>query len=162
MKRNTEVYIDNAPDGVFVADQTGRYIEVNEAASRITGYTKEELLTMSLSDILPDEVLEEGLANFGKVISTGTSKSDLMYKHKNGTKRWWRVEAVKIDETRFLGFTKDITERKIAEQALKISEEKYKTIINASPDGILLIDLNGVITEVSEIGLEIIWCRYQR
>jgi PAS domain S-box-containing protein len=39
---------------------------------------------------------------------------------------------------------------------LKISEEKYKTIINASPDGILLIDLNGIITEVSEIGLELL------
>jgi PAS domain S-box-containing protein len=38
---------------------------------------------------------------------------------------------------------------------LKKSEEKYKTMLNASPDGILLIDLNGVITEVSEIGLEL-------
>ena len=148
-------YIDNAPDGVFVADLKGRYIEVNEAASRITGYSKEELLTMSLPDILPDEILEEGLAHFHKVIDTGSSKSDLMYKHKNGTKRWWTVEAVKIDDTRLLGFTKDITERKMADQALKISEEKYKTMLNASPDGILLLDLKGVITEVSEIGIEL-------
>jgi PAS domain S-box-containing protein len=148
-------YIDNAPDGVFVADLTGRYVEVNEAASRMTGYSKEELLTMSLSDILPDEILEEGLAHFRKVIANGTSKSDLMYKHKNGSKRWWTVEAVKIDNTRFLGFTKDITERKMADQALKISEEKYKTMLNASPDGILLLDLKGVITEVSEIGIEL-------
>jgi len=148
-------YIDNAPDGVFVADETGRYVDVNEAATRITGYSKVELLKMSISDILPEESLEEGLIHFGNVVKTGSSKADLMYMHKNGTKRWWTIEAIKIDETQFLGFTKDITERKMAEQALKISEEKYKTMLNASPDGILLTDLKGIITEVSEIGIEL-------
>jgi PAS domain S-box-containing protein len=53
------------------------------------------------------------------------------------------------------GTAQDITERKMAEQAITVSEEKYKTMLNASPDGILLLDLNGKITEVSEIGLEI-------
>jgi len=49
----------------------------------------------------------------------------------------------------------DITERKVIEQAIRVSEEKYKTMLNASPDGILLIDLQGIITEASEIGLEL-------
>ena len=39
---------------------------------------------------------------------------------------------------------------------LRRSEEKYRTMLNASPDGILLIDLKGIITEVSEIGLELL------
>ena len=107
-------YIENAPDGVFVTDETGKYIDVNEAACRITGYSKDELLNMSISDILPEESLEEGLFHFKNVVETGTSKGDLLYKHKNGTKRWWTVEAVKLGETRFLGFTKDITDRKNA------------------------------------------------
>ncbi len=46
-------------------------------------------------------------------------------------------------------------QRKQAEETLIVSEEKYKTLLNASPDGILLIDLNGIISEVSEIGIEI-------
>ena len=148
-------YIDNAPDGVFVADETGRYIEVNEAACRITGYSRDELLKISISDILPEESLEDGLAHLRKVVKTGASKADLLFRHKNGTTRWWTVETVKLAETRFLGFAKDITERKMAEQTLKVSEEKYRTILNASPDGILLTDLKGIITEVSEIGLEL-------
>lgn len=49
----------------------------------------------------------------------------------------------------------NITERKMAEQALKTSEEKYRTTLNASPDGILFIDLKGIITDISEIGLEL-------
>jgi PAS domain S-box-containing protein len=42
-----------------------------------------------------------------------------------------------------------------AEQNLRVSETKYRTLLNASPDGMLLIDLKGIITEVSEIGLEL-------
>jgi PAS domain S-box-containing protein len=41
------------------------------------------------------------------------------------------------------------------EHKLQVSETKYRTLLNASPDGMLLIDLNGIITEVSEIGLEL-------
>jgi PAS domain S-box-containing protein len=49
----------------------------------------------------------------------------------------------------------DITERRQSEEALKLSEKKYKTMLNASPDGILLVDLKRKITEVSDIGLEL-------
>jgi len=49
----------------------------------------------------------------------------------------------------------DITQRKLAEQTLEISEKKYRSMLNASPDGILIIDLKGVISEVSDIGLEL-------
>jgi PAS domain S-box-containing protein len=148
-------YVDNAPDGIFVTDETGRYIEVNKAACRITGYSKGELIKMSITDILSEESLENGLSHFDK-LDTDTLKADLLFKHKNGTNRWLATESVKLTETRFLGFTKDITQRKQAEQALKVSEEKYKTMLNASPDGILIIDMKGIITEVSEIGLELL------
>jgi histidine kinase len=53
---------------------------------------------------------------------------------------------------------RNITRRKLAEQALKVNEEKYRTLLNSSPDGILLIDLKGIIIEVSEIGLELLGC----
>jgi len=49
----------------------------------------------------------------------------------------------------------NITERKTAEHAQRISEEKYRTILNASPYGILLTDIKGIITDISEIGLEL-------
>ena len=119
-----QTYIDNAPDGVFLTNETGKYIEVNEAASRITGYSKDELLCMSISDLLPPESQEDGLNHFAEVVIKGTSKADLLYKHKNGTERWWTVEAVKLDENRFLGFTKDITDRKNAiMEVMKAREE---------------------------------------
>jgi PAS domain S-box-containing protein len=114
-------YIDNAPDGVFVTNEKGKYVEVNIAACNITGYSKDDLLKMSVADILPEESLKNGLAHFRKAVITGTSKADLLFQHKNGTKRWWTFEAVKLAEKQFLAFTKDITERKITEEKLKSS-----------------------------------------
>jgi PAS domain S-box-containing protein len=157
-KKSEEKYrsfIDNAPDGVFVVNEIGKCFDVNDAVCKIIGYSKAELLKMTFWDFLSEESSENGLAHFKNVIDTGTSKTDLLLNHKNGTKRWCTIESVKLSETRFLYFAKDITERKIMELTLKISEEKYKTILNASPDGILLIDLKGIITEVSEIGIEL-------
>lgn len=49
----------------------------------------------------------------------------------------------------------NITERKTAEHAQRKSEEKYRTTLNASPYGILLTDIKGIITDISEIGLEL-------
>ncbi|MFZ4413133.1 MAG: PAS domain S-box protein [Bacteroidales bacterium] len=117
-------YIDNAPDGVFIEDETGRYLEVNEAACRITGYSKEELLKMSISDLIPPSFQKEGLEHFSQLINTGSAKSNLQFKHKNGSIRWWSVDEVKLNEKRFLGFAKDITERKLAEEELKNSLEQ--------------------------------------
>ncbi|MCX6227273.1 MAG: PAS domain S-box protein [Bacteroidia bacterium] len=105
-------YIDRAPDGVFVADETGKYIEVNEAACRITGYSREELLSMSIRDLLPDEAINEGIEQFRSLMKTGRSGYDLLFRHKNGSYRWWTLEAVRISDKRLLGFAKDITLRK--------------------------------------------------
>jgi len=149
-------YIENAPDGVFVADETGRYIEVNKAACRITGYSKRELLNMSIQDILTDDTIELGMTRFKKLAKEEILSVEYAYEHKNSKPHWWSVEAVKISDVRFQCFVKDITARKMAENALKVSREKYKTMLNASPDGILLIDLKGIIREVSEIGLELL------
>jgi len=112
-------YIESAPDGVFVADETGRYIEVNEAATRITGYSANELLKMSVPDLLTFESREDGLANFDVVGKTVTSKADYMFRHSNGSRHWWTVESVKLSESRFLFFAKDITHRKELEESLK-------------------------------------------
>jgi PAS domain S-box-containing protein len=117
-------YIENAPDGVFIADENGRYVEVNDAACRITGYENSELLKMTIKDILPEESLNKGLAYFKRVVLTGKSTSDLLFVHKNGSVRWLTIDAVKLSDTRFLGFAKDITIRKKAEEELQNSLEQ--------------------------------------
>jgi DNA-binding NtrC family response regulator len=48
-------YIENAPDGVFVVDETGHYLEITKTACQITGYSEEEILSMGIMDIKPQK-----------------------------------------------------------------------------------------------------------
>ncbi|MHC4264698.1 MAG: PAS domain S-box protein [Planctomycetota bacterium] len=115
-------YIDNAPDGVMVVNREGRFIEANKAACQITGYPKEELLNLSVPDILAPESQQAGKDHFNKVINTGYASDEMLYKTKDGDLGYWNVDAVKISEDRFLGFVKDITERKRAEQQVQMHQ----------------------------------------
>ncbi|MCE5343376.1 MAG: PAS domain S-box protein, partial [Eubacteriales bacterium] len=121
-------YIENAPYAVFVINENGHYIDANHSASVITGYSREQLLTMSIRDITAQESLKTALYNFKKLISTGNMSVELQYVHQNGSIRWWIVDAVKLSENRYLGFSNDITEKKEAEvELLHLSNHDFLT-----------------------------------
>jgi PAS domain S-box-containing protein len=133
-------YIERAPDGVFIVDDTGQYLECNQAATRMIGYSEEEIKKMFIRDLLAEESLEEGVAHFNKLMETGTAESDLWHKHKNGSKRCLTVNAIKLSETQVLGFFKDITDRKQAEEELRLSEERFRKVFDNHTAVKLLID----------------------
>ncbi len=120
-------YIANAPDGVFIADEKGRYVEVNQAACEITGYSEKELLNKSIPDLLQKSELEKGIQHFKEVQQNGSARDEIGFVTKSGENRFWQVAAVKLFDTRFLGFVKDITERKRYEAALLESQTRYQT-----------------------------------
>jgi PAS domain S-box-containing protein len=121
-------YIDHAPDGVFVMDESAHFLEVNDAICRITGYSKNKLLRMSVRDMLHEESLEEIEIQFRNVTKIGSLKADLAFIHKNGSNRWWSLNAVVLDEKRLLAFTKDITSRKKMEEDLKSSLDQLQQL----------------------------------
>ncbi len=93
-------------------DEQGYYLDVNPAATLLTGYSREELLTMKFGDMSTTESLEEYFVEFRNLLENGIAKKEIKAIHKSGEIRWWSVEAVQLSENRFLGFSKDITERK--------------------------------------------------
>lgn len=117
-------YIDNAPNGVFVVDENGKYLEVNDAACLLTGYSKEELIKMSVSDFILEDSQPIDRNCFMSSFKTDKTKADLPFKHRNGSKRWWSVESVKLSEKSFLSFTQDITEKKRVDEELQSSLEQ--------------------------------------
>lgn len=121
-------YIENAPYGVFVVDEKGQYIEANSAATIITGYSREELLKMTIRDITATESMNVAMCGLTSMIDTGSVRAEAKYIHKDGSIRWWTVDAVKISKNRFLGFTIDITSKKQAEEELTFqSRHDYLT-----------------------------------
>ncbi|TRX16705.1 PAS domain S-box protein [Flavobacterium franklandianum] len=135
-------YIDNAPDGVFVLDEKGNYLDVNPSATLLTGYSKEELLTMKFGDLSSLESVEDYLEEFQNLLDNGIAKKEIKAIHKNGETRWLSVEAVKLSENRFLGFAKDITESKKAIDKIAQNEKHFRALLENNDGIISLIDEN--------------------
>lgn len=111
-------YIDFAPHGVFVVNELGEYIDINAAATRMTGYQRNELLSMKITDVVPKESFSEAENHFRNLISNGFSSVEIPFLKKDGTKGYWVLDAVKLSEKIFLGFTTETTERKLSELKL--------------------------------------------
>ncbi|TFH48724.1 MAG: PAS domain S-box protein, partial [Methanothrix sp.] len=131
-------YVYNAPYGVFVADENGKYLQVNPMACKITGYDESELLHMSIPDLLSSDMYYSGSRHFLEVQANGYASSEMPFLTKNGERRIWSVTATKLSETRFLGFVEDITERKRVEDALRESEKRFRTLFESSQDALMI------------------------
>ncbi len=132
-------YINNAPDGVFVVDPKGKYLDVNNAACRITGFTSAELLSMSITDLICPEAMDATMDNFARLLSEGLMNAEVLCRHKNGSKLYLAIHAVKIDTGKYMGFCSDITSRKKTdEHVLKLSHaivQSSSTIVITDSDG---------------------------
>ena len=133
-------YIDHAPIGVYIADETGRYLEVNPAAAQMTGYTVDELLRMSIPDLVPPEALEETLERFRQVVGTGDAHLEGPFRHKNGSIGYWLLDAVRLSPTRFMAFTTDITERRVAEANLQTRTEEQQWLLESMINAFVIFE----------------------
>ncbi len=108
-------FIESAPLGVFVADNSGRYVDVNVAATEMLGYTEPELLHLSIPDILAPQSLEAGLQHFQRTVQEGFANGEFQFRRKDGTQFWATVISVRLREGLFMAYCQDITERKQTE-----------------------------------------------
>ena len=126
-------YVDNAPIGVFVSDEQGRCLQVNPAASAITGYSREELMARSLPDLLPQESRSELARLLQSVARMGRVSAEFPSRRKDGTPCIWSLEGVQLSPRRYMGLVTDITARRQGEEALRISEERFNTAFQFTP-----------------------------
>jgi len=145
-------YILNSPHAVFVTNGNGRFIEVNPAASTITGYSADELLKMGTFDLLPPDSLEWGANHLKQLVETGYSSGEAAYRRKNGEIGFWSLAAVKISPDRFIGFVTDITGRVAAEAELRESEAILKESQRVGHIGHYMLDVvNDIWTSSAEL-----------
>lgn len=148
-------YIENAPMGIFIADNTGRYVEVNPIAAFGLGYSENEILQLSIQDIVEPSNMDIALDHFETVMNEGSAVGDILFRKKDGRILWAQVNAVKLSDTRFMAFCQDITSRKKAEVLLLKSEERMRGIFDSLPIGIFQATLDGrfvyINSAISEI-----------
>ncbi|MCG8696411.1 MAG: PAS domain S-box protein [Bacteroidales bacterium] len=141
-------YIDNAPDGIFVTDYAGYIVDLNEASSVLTGYTKGELLQMNINDIIIRVEGKGAVSNvIGELVQVGNYAHDVVYVHQNGNLNFWSLCIVEIADNEFLGFAKDINIRKQVEHDLKSLRNYLSNIIDSMPSILIGVDTSCMVTQ---------------
>ncbi len=140
------IILETALDGFLINDLDGRVLEVNDSYCRMVGYTREELLTMSIPDLEAVERPEKTVQHMKKLTEQGYHRFESRHKSKNGRMIdvGISVNYVDVEGGQVVAFVRDISERKRAEQVLRESEAKYRTLVENIPQKIFLKDKNSV------------------
>lgn len=141
----------NAPVGFFRSTPDGRFLAVNPALAQMYGFSDpEEFIHSSTEDGVqfyahPDDRIEfyRLLEQDGKVVNY-----ECRARRKDGSPLWVSTNARAIRDTagnvaQIQGYSTDVTEHKQAEESLRESEERFRTVLECLPGGIFTHDLNG-------------------
>lgn len=132
-----DAIFERALDAILIADDEGRYVKVNPAAERLTGYTSEELGRMTVFDITPAPTKEQGLAMWREFIRRGTLSGEYPMAHKDGSTVEVEFQAVaSIKPGLHLSIVRDVTTRKRAERQLRrlVSLQEATAAMSAAID----------------------------
>lgn len=144
-------YFREAPDGIFLVDEQARYRDANPAALAMLGYERRELLGRSIREILPPDQLEAGLRALETLKAQGRSSCELKLLRKDGGRIWVAVDAVRNPEGGFLGYCKNITVRKYAEERNDLSSRAMEAI----DQPVIITDSDGKILEANRAFLDL-------
>lgn len=156
------LYLSNAVqmsmDSIVISNMDGKIIDANDATLRMCEIkNKDDLVGKDLFSFLIPEKNEITINNLKNMLNEGIKKAQEFKILTNAGSNIFvesNIDLMKDEEGMpigYIGIFKDISERKFIENKLKESEEKYKTLFNASPEGIALVDLDGRILDCNGV-----------
>ena len=133
-------------DGLLIADvETKRFVRANASICRMLGYSEKELLSKSVREIHPPEELPEILKKFqAQAEGTIVLSENRAVRRKDGTVFYADVTAKRIvyqGRPCLIGFFRDITERKQAQEALRQRHDELRAIYEGMADGLVIVDI---------------------
>jgi PAS domain S-box-containing protein len=153
--------LENIKETYFEVDLKGNITFFNDSFVELVGYSKDALLGINYKNLVDKDTKNEIFAIFNEVYKTTRPKSDFQFqiRKRDGTSVTCESSVyLKYDSEGnnigFCGILRNITEKYILEQKMKESEEKYRTIFDASPDYIFITDTKGDILDMNPALLE--------
>src|SRR4030066_1048780 len=142
-----KAFFDRTLYCVYVHNLEGRFIDANDAALNLLCYKREDIPSVKFSTLLEEDQLPIAFKNMEELLQTGSQKRPIEYKlrKKDGGYVWVEAEASVIYRKgkpyAIQGIARDITERIQAEEALRESEQRFRTMFESASDGILVTDV---------------------
>lgn len=134
---------ESAGDGIFIADSTGRYVDVNARGALLMGYSRQEVLQRSIVDIVIESQRSRVPEEVAAVLTGRPHLSEWRFVRKDGSTFPGEVNAQLLPDGRVMGIVRDITERRQAEDALRASQSLLRTVMDGTPDPIFVKDRQG-------------------
>jgi PAS domain S-box-containing protein len=152
---------ENMEDVIWILNPlTGRFSYVSPSVERLRGYTVDEVLAQPMADVMTRaslDVVRKGLvegAELGRGVSQAAARlTEVEQTRKDGSTVWTEVVTRWFEDEhgslRILGVSRDITARKASEQALRESEQKFRSMAEQLAEALYMTDAAGVITYMS-------------
>jgi len=147
--------IESARDGIIIVGEDGIIRHLNPAAGWVFGYEESEITNQPLVSLIPEELRALHEAGFNRLVQSSNDTTiekgvlEVTGLNKNGDHIPMELSLSQMQsgaERLFIGMVRDITRRKQAEDALRNSEERIRLLLEASGEGIIGTDTNGIIT----------------
>lgn len=156
-KKYIKLY-DFAPTGYFTIDSAGKMFDINLKAASMFGQEQSQLISHDFKSFIAPEMLSKTDDFLADVFDNrSNSGCELKLMSINGKTVYVFLEGALVDKKqKCLMSMVDITDRKEAQIAMEESESLYHSLLKTSPDGIILINLEGKIIEASDIAIDLL------
>jgi PAS domain S-box-containing protein len=141
--------VEEAADGIFLSNDDGTYLDVNEAGARMLGMTREEVIGKRIRDIVIDAEQETLAAMRARVIAGEWVLHEWQIRRKDGSIFTAEVSAKQLPDGRNQGIWRDVSARRERELALRLSEERFRALTAASFEGIAITE-RGLVVDVND------------
>ncbi|HTO49503.1 MAG TPA: PAS domain S-box protein, partial [Burkholderiales bacterium] len=139
-------------DGLVLRDADFRIVDVNPALLAMTGYSREELVGATRWLFAQPGAEDQMMARARRVLEGTPSHTETEARRKDGTLFDVEVRSVPIQyrgQPHVLAMAREITARRLADEALRASEEQYRAVFNATADALVLRDADNRIVDVN-------------
>src|SRR5215203_4008558 len=147
---------DHAPIGVAMVSLEWRYLQVNRSLCEILGYSKEMLQALTWQEITHPDDLAASSAYARRIVEGEFPRYHLekRFLHAEGHTVWASLSVALVRDAEgeplyFVSQIQDVAERKKVESALKVSEERFRSLVQYSSDIITILDADGTVHYVS-------------
>ena len=135
-----------SPQAVLVVDATARIRYVNDAACRLSGHARDDLLRMTVADLVVDPGRASDPQRFRDFIAEERYAGEVAIRHADGGQRWWSIEGTRLDDDTYVGLAADVTDRRRLAADLERERQRLARAQEVAGVGWYEIDLaNGVV-----------------